>query len=125
MKLHIAVLALAVTPFAVAAADQPRRPHRPPPAAIAACEKLRAGDACTVRRHDRDIAGTCNLVPDTSTLACRPNHPPPPPKAALDACTGKSEGDACSFQLDTHTLSGNCARGPDATRPLACRPPHP
>jgi hypothetical protein len=123
MKLQLAVLALAITPFAIAAADQPAARHRPPPAAFAACKDKKVNDACTVTIHDHAIAGTCQTPPDAQVLACRPDQPPPPPKASLDACGGKAAGDACSFEHDGHALSGSCWR-PDASRPLACRPQH-
>ncbi|MCW5802882.1 MAG: hypothetical protein KIT31_10890 [Deltaproteobacteria bacterium] len=131
LPVFLSLAALAFAPLATALADQPPPPPRPrrppPPAAFEACAKAKAGDACAFQLHDHAIRGTCTTVPDATTLACRPDQPPPPPpppQAALDACNGKADGDACAFQLDGHALSGACWR-PDASRPLACRPPHP
>ena len=143
MRLWIPALALVAVPlagtwaqpswaqlpglFSGAAADQapPPHPHPPPREAIDACAKAKQHDACSFTIHDHSIAGTCETIPDTSTLACRPDHPPPPPPEAIAACEKAREGDACSFTIHDHQIAGTCAKGPDAAMPLACRPDHP
>jgi hypothetical protein len=118
----IAALAVLSLPLALAVAGDRPPPHKPPQAAIDACAKSSRGSACSVTIRDRTITGTCENIPQTTTLACRPEHPPGPPPAAVDACDGASEGDACSFTLGDHSISGSCARGPDGNGPLACKP---
>jgi hypothetical protein len=106
----------------------------PPPEAIAACAKLNAGDACTVRFDDDHIMdGTCRTAPDGSgPLACAPNGPPPhgacehgPPPEAVEACAKLSAGDACTVHFGDHTMDGTCRNGPDGNGPLACAPKGP
>ena len=64
----------------LAAADgPPRHPRIPPKEAIDACASAAKADACSFKHRDHAITGTCQLVPETTTLACRPDHPPPPP----------------------------------------------
>ena len=126
MKLVIAAILVTALPFAIASADR-RPPHPPPQEAIDACAKSRQGDTCSVAFHDHTLAGTCEIAPDTSTLACRPDRPPPhqPPPEALAACDGGKEGDACSFNHGDHAIVGSCAKSPDGNGPLACRPTDP
>lgn len=125
MKLVAISFAALVVPFAIAAADRPGPPPRPPQEAIDACAKAKQGDTCSFTHRDHQIAGTCEAPPDGSTLACRPDHPPPPPPEAVAACASAKQGDTCSFTLGDRSLSGTCERGPDAAKPLACRPPRP
>ena len=74
--------------------DMPPPPphgHRgPPPEAFAACKKLSAGDACTVKLPDRTVEGICRNGPDgKGELACAPKDmPPPPPLPAPDRKRG-------------------------------------
>lgn len=124
MKLAALAVASMFLPFAIANADHPRRPP-PPPGAIDACAKSKSGDACTFAHRDHQVSGTCEQLPDTTTLACRPDRPPPPPPEAVAACEKAKEGDACAFSHGEHQIAGTCARGPDANKPLACRPQRP
>jgi hypothetical protein len=121
MKLVIAFASL-VVPFAIAAADH-RPPRRPPapPQAIDACAKSKQGEGCAFSIHDHRVTGTCEQLPDTTTLACKPDRPPPPPPEAIDACAKAKEGDACSFEHRDQRVGGTCA-SPEANAPLACRP---
>ena len=116
---------LSIFPLALAGANDRSPPHEPPPAAIDACKGATRGAACSVKLGDRTIAGTCELVPQTTALACRPARPPGPPPEAVDACTGASAGDACTITHGDEVISGTCERGPDGTGPLACRPSGP
>lgn len=85
-NLLLALSVVTALPFAIAHA-QPgpgggsghRRPHGPPPEAIAACTDKAAGAACSVTFGDRTLTGTCAAPPDGGTLACRPDGPPPGP----------------------------------------------
>lgn len=124
MKLVAISFAALVVPFAIAAADHPGPPRKPPQEAITACAKAKQGDACSFAMHDHQIAGTCETPPDGSALACRPDQPPPPPPEAVSACEKSKQGDACSFTIGDRSLSGTCET-PDASKPLACRPPRP
>jgi hypothetical protein len=112
-------------PLALAAANDRPPPPKPPQAAIDACASSSQGAACSVTFGDRTINGTCELVPQTTTLACRPDHPPGPPPEAVDACKSASEGASCSFSHGDHSISGTCAKGPDGNGPLACKPEGP
>ena len=77
---------------------QGRRPHRPPPEAIAACQGKAAGAACSFTgRENQPLAGTC-FAP--------PAHPPG--GAGSTGTTGVPGG------------AGNGA--PQGSPPLACRP---
>ncbi|WP_199930536.1 hypothetical protein [Sedimenticola thiotaurini] len=54
------------------------RPQQPPPEAIAACEELSEGDACsfTGPRND-EVKGICTVLKsDQETLACAPEGGP-------------------------------------------------
>ncbi len=65
---------------ATARADDPPPPHRgPPPEALAACQSLASGDACSFTMHDHALTGTCQ-APEGRPLACRPSNMPMPPK---------------------------------------------
>lgn len=127
MKRQLAAASLVAVslPLALAGANDRPPPHKPPQAAIDACAKLAKGAACSVTFGDRTMNGTCESIPQTSTLACRPEHPPGPPPEAVDACNGATSGDACSITHGDHTISGTCERGPDGNGPLACRPAGP
>jgi hypothetical protein len=120
-KLIALSLFVTALPFAVANADHPRHPHPPPQAAIDACAKSKAGDACSVTFHEHTLNGKCGNVPDVTPLVCKPDHPPPPPEA-LAACHDKAAGDACNFTIGDHAIAGTCKQHGD--HPLACRPPH-
>lgn len=63
------------------AEDRPAGPpHGPPPEALAACQDLAEGDACTVKIHDHVVEGICRSGPDgKGALACAPKDPPPHP----------------------------------------------
>jgi len=52
------------------------RPHGPPPQAIAACNGLVSGAACTFQgRENKTLSGTCFAPPGNNhPLACRPEH---------------------------------------------------
>lgn len=52
------------------------RPHGPPPQAIAACNGLASGAACTFQgRENKTLNGTCFAPPGNNhPLACRPEH---------------------------------------------------
>ena len=116
-KLIALSLFVVALPFAVANADHPH--HPPPQAAIDACAKAKAGDACSVTFHEHTIKGTCGTVPDVTGLVCKPEHHGPPPEA-IAACKDKAAGDACSVTFGDTTLAGTCAQHHD--HPLACRP---
>jgi hypothetical protein len=124
-----AIASCLVAVIGIAAADghhgaPPRRPHRPPPEAVAACKDKHSGDACTVQLRDRSIDGVCKAPPDADgdgTLACMPEHPPGPPPEAIEACSGKSVGDACTVDFAGHSVDGTCRSVPDGG-PLACAP---
>jgi hypothetical protein len=79
IKLAVPSLILALASYA--AADGPRPAHHtPPPEAIAACAKSKAGDACAFKIHDHDMKGTCKpRHDDASQLVCRGEHMHPPP----------------------------------------------
>ncbi len=123
--LVLASFVAAAFPLALAGANDRPPPHKPPQAAIDACASSSQGAACSLKLGDRTINGTCELVPQTTTLACRPDHPPGPPPEAIDACNGASAGDACSVAHGDRTINGTCARGPDGNGPLACKPNDP
>src|SRR5689334_5321467 len=121
IRYTLAAVAFSLIPLA-ASADPPAH-HRPPQEAIDACAKAKAGDTCSVTFHGHTLEGTCEALPDSSTLACRPTPPPIPPEA-IDACSGKSEGDACTVEHDGHSMSGHCDHPPGGDQ-LACRPDGP
>lgn len=51
--------------------------HGPPPEALAACEGVAVGEACTVLLDDRTIEGTCLTPPwNDAAAACVPPHGP-------------------------------------------------
>ena len=52
------------------------RPHGPPPQAIAACNGLASGTACTFQgRENKAVSGTCFAPPgNNQPLACRPEY---------------------------------------------------
>src|SRR5262245_58668190 len=114
------VALFSITGARSAEAEGPRR--GPPPEAIAACEDLEQGDACSVTHDERTLEGTCEETPD-GALACRPEggrgHRSPPPEA-IEACSGSAEGAACSVTFGEHTVEGTCELS-DGEQ-LACRP---
>lgn len=63
-------------------------PPSAPPAALAACSNLSAGDACSfTQRNGNTIQGACILPPGSAELACAPQGAPgfnPPPGAMGD-----------------------------------------
>ncbi|MBS0321287.1 MAG: hypothetical protein JSR18_12145 [Proteobacteria bacterium] len=66
---------------ATARADDPPPPphHRgPPPEALAACQSLAAGNACSFTLGERTLSGAC-YAPEGRPLACRPSTMPLPP----------------------------------------------
>ncbi|MFO0712734.1 MAG: hypothetical protein U0353_22975 [Sandaracinus sp.] len=102
----------------------------PPPEAIAACRSRSAGASCSVTPPGgRALAGTCEMPPGSSTLACRPaggpgahGHHGPPPEA-FAACDDVAEGDACVIDTPEGTVEGVCRGGPDGR--TACAPNRP
>jgi hypothetical protein len=74
----VAALLASTTAFAQVGEGVPgdRPDHRgPPEEAIAACEGMVSGDACTVEIPSRVMEGTCEAMPwseDSDELACRP-----------------------------------------------------
>lgn len=52
-----------------------RRPHGPPPEALAACQAAAAGAACSFNSPHGALKGSC-WAPEGKPLACRPPHPP-------------------------------------------------
>jgi len=66
--------------LACAPKDLGRRPHGPPPEALAACVNLKAGDACSIALRGATVDGTCRTGPDgQGDLACAPKDMPLPP----------------------------------------------
>jgi hypothetical protein len=125
MKLVLGSLLVLALPLAAAYADGPHR--HPPQAALDACAKAKADDACSFKMRDHTISGKCAPARQSSALVCRPDHPMGPPPEAVAACNGHAEGDACSMTHDGHDVAGTCAHG-RRNGPLACRPanaPHP
>ena len=57
MKLVLGSLLVLALPFAAAYADGPR--HHPPQAALDACAKAKADDACSFKLRDHTISGKC------------------------------------------------------------------
>ena len=55
----------------------PQGRRGPPPEALAACESLKAGDACTFKGPRGSASGTC-VVPPNGGLACLPKDVPMP-----------------------------------------------
>jgi hypothetical protein len=53
---------------------RPEAKRRPPPAAFAACERAREGDACQFEapKRQRKVEGTCRKPPNQERLVCRP-----------------------------------------------------
>lgn len=50
----------------------------PPPEALAACDSLAEGDACSFSGPRGDVDGACRLSPaGESPLACAPDRAPP------------------------------------------------
>jgi hypothetical protein len=47
----------------------------PPQEAMAACQSLSAGQACSFRARDRDLTGSC-WAPEGKPLACKPANAP-------------------------------------------------
>ncbi len=121
MKSLALALFASILPFALASADR-GPPRQPPKEAFDACAGAKRGDACTVKLHDHALAGTCDVVPDTTALACRPSRPPGPPPEAIEACRSAKEGDACTVTHGDRAVSGTCVKRPDAAAPLACHP---
>jgi hypothetical protein len=62
------------------AADPPSRPG-PPPEAIAACEKLAVGNACSFKAGERGAMNGSCWAPEGRPLACRPAGAPRPRQA--------------------------------------------
>jgi len=126
MKLVLGSLLVLALPFAAAHADGPR--HRPPQAALDACAKAKADDACSFKLRDHPISGKCAAGRESSALVCRPDHPMGPPPEAIAACNGRAERDACSMTRDGHDVAGTCLhgrhKGPLACRPAAAAHPH-
>jgi hypothetical protein len=52
----------------------PRR-GPPPPEALAACEKLASGAACSFTHDGHQLTGVC-WAPEDRPLACKPDRPP-------------------------------------------------
>jgi hypothetical protein len=94
-------------------------PHRPPQAAIDACQGKDSGDRCDIALPDRTISGTCTATSE-SALACRPDHPPAPPSEMTQACAGKSDGDSCVAINGQEHEDGFCRKGPSGA--LVCLP---
>jgi hypothetical protein len=110
---------------AIALDTDQRRPHGPPPEAIAACKDQSEGSACTVSLHGQSIDGTCRKGPDgDGPLACAPSHPPAPPAEAIEACINKAAGNACTVQFDDRTVDGTCRSLPNESD-LVCMPEAP
>jgi hypothetical protein len=125
MKLVLGSLLVLALPLAAAYADGPR--HHPPQAALDACAKAKADDACSFKLGDHTITGKCAPARESSALVCRPEHRMGPPPEAVAACKERAEGDACSMTHDGHDVAGICQHG-RRNGPLACRPaaaPHP
>jgi hypothetical protein len=119
MKLVLGSLLVLALPLVAAHADGPR--HHPPQAALDACAKAKADDACSFKLRDHTISGKCAAARQSSALVCRPDHPMGPPPEAVAACNGRAENDACSMAHDGHDVAGTCLHG-RRNGPLACRP---
>jgi hypothetical protein len=117
-------------------ARDPRRPHGPPPPeAIAACDGLEVGAACSFTLDGGTSSGVCHADPrGEGPNACGPDGPPPgdigdggehrgPPPVAIAACADLAAGAVCSFTApDGNAIEGTCEAGPSADLPNACRP---
>jgi hypothetical protein len=130
MPLNLATLLVAGAAMARPGDRDDAHPPGPPPEALAACEGLAAGAACSFEAPFGTVEGTC-FAPEGRPAACRPAHPPAEggcdhrlPPEALAACEGQTDGAACSFATpDGGNLQGTC-RAPEG-RPLACAPEPP
>jgi hypothetical protein len=101
-------------------------PRAPPQAALDACSRLRAGDACSFALESRALEGVCRAGPERSQVACapkdmpqRPHHGPPP--EAVSACASLRTGDACIVTFEARTMEGICRAGPERSQ-VACAP---
>ena len=111
---------------------RPHGPHGPPPAAFDACASKGAGDTCSVKLGDRDIAGICTAPPSGASdprISCLPKDMPPPgpgsdgqgpagrpprapPAEALTACDGKASDATCSVKVGDRSIDGSCRLPP-------------
>src|SRR5262249_34934840 len=66
MKLVLGSLLVLALPLAAAYADGPR--HHPPQAALDACAKAKADDACSFKLKDHEIKGKCATARESSAL---------------------------------------------------------
>ncbi len=85
------------------------RVQEPPKAAIAACDKLAAGDACTLpdRFGKAPLTGVCSLGPaGTGSLACTPAQEIVTPWEK--ACEGLAAGTSCSLGRGPFATRGTC-----------------
>lgn len=102
----------------------------PPEEALAACEGLATGTACSFEAPFGTVDGTCSEGPDESgQVACRPNwaegegpgHDGRGPEEARTACEELEAGAACSFEGPFGSVSGTCRLGRDGVT-LVCAP---
>jgi hypothetical protein len=95
--------------------------HRgPPPEAIAACNALKAGQACSFTSPKGPEKGSCAQGNAGAQLICRPERRGPPPEA-MAACKDKKPSDACAFVSPTGKESGTCVQHEAGSAP-GCRP---
>ena len=107
------------------------RGHRgPSEEALAACEGIATGTACSFEADFGTVEGTCNEGPgDSGQVACRPDwvegggpgdrgdrH-----EAARAACENLQTDAACSFEGPFGNVEGSCRTGRDGST-LVCAP---
>lgn len=77
MKTALAFLLMGIFLTGAAWANDRRPPGPPPPEAIEACQDKAKGDACSFDGRRGAVEGTCQLPPQSESLACKPEgHPP-------------------------------------------------
>jgi len=111
-------------------------PQGPPEEALAACDGIVTGTACTFEARFGTVEGTCSGGLDGSgQVACRPDWadgegpfgPGGPGRGgqghqqATSACEGLHADDSCSFESPLGTVSGACRTGRHGST-LVCAP---
>lgn len=111
-------------------------PQGPPEGALAACEGMATGTACSFEAPFGTVEGTCSAgLGGSGQVACRPEWadgegpfgPGGPgregqgPQQATAACEGLEVDTACSFESPFGPVSGACRNGRDGST-LVCAP---
>ncbi len=112
--------------------ERGEREWGPPEEALAACNGVAAGTACSFEAPFGPVDGICSEGPgDSGQVVCRPDGEGPGGRgpggggagreAARAACADKQADATCSFDAPFGTVSGACRTGRDGST-LVCAP---